>query len=302
MDNELKGEGNSLNYKYRMHDPRIGRFFAVDPLTAKYPWNSPYAFSENRVIDVVELEGLEGWEEVLGAALFSALIAGGTAVAVNSSMNSQVYKNIGYSLKMMSHQVSDNIPYYTGGFTPAEEEKIKKEVFPALKAKMEREIIDSRLSVKDDIPSENNCIFHIPLENISPPIETIPSVYEDGIFNNPILEISPISYGRWSGERGNSEWYSTKKEVIEITKVIGIPYKNDQADFSKWAVAEFEVEGMDGTSKDFGKIYNQMIKDFPSIKTQNDAEKFLKEKKLTPHHAGGSSIQLIPTVIKQNTS
>jgi len=42
-----------------MHDPRLGRFFAVDPLTAKYPHNSPYAFSENRVIDGVELEGLE---------------------------------------------------------------------------------------------------------------------------------------------------------------------------------------------------------------------------------------------------
>ena len=42
-----------------MHDPRIGRFFAVDPLTKKYPWNSAYAFSENRVIDGVELEGRE---------------------------------------------------------------------------------------------------------------------------------------------------------------------------------------------------------------------------------------------------
>ncbi len=58
-DDEIKGRGNSLNYKYRMHDPRIGRFFAVDPLTKKYPWNSSYAFSENRVIDGVELEGLE---------------------------------------------------------------------------------------------------------------------------------------------------------------------------------------------------------------------------------------------------
>jgi len=42
-----------------MHDPRVGRFFAVDPLTAKYPWNSPYAFSENKLIQFVELEGLE---------------------------------------------------------------------------------------------------------------------------------------------------------------------------------------------------------------------------------------------------
>jgi hypothetical protein len=42
-----------------MHDPRVGRFFAIDPLTAKYPHNSPYAFSENRVIDAIELEGAE---------------------------------------------------------------------------------------------------------------------------------------------------------------------------------------------------------------------------------------------------
>jgi RHS repeat-associated protein len=58
-DDEIKGEGNSLNYTFRMHDPRIGRFFATDPLEPEYPWNSPYAFSENKVIASVELEGLE---------------------------------------------------------------------------------------------------------------------------------------------------------------------------------------------------------------------------------------------------
>jgi hypothetical protein len=31
----------------------------VDPLARKYPWNSPYAFGGNRVVDAVELEGLE---------------------------------------------------------------------------------------------------------------------------------------------------------------------------------------------------------------------------------------------------
>jgi RHS repeat-associated protein len=58
-DDEIKGDGNSVNYKYRMHDPRLGRFFAIDPLASKYPHNSTYAFSENRVMDGVELEGLE---------------------------------------------------------------------------------------------------------------------------------------------------------------------------------------------------------------------------------------------------
>jgi RHS repeat-associated protein len=71
-DDEVKGEGNSLNYTFRMHDPRVGRFFALDPLTKKYPYYSPYSFSGNKVIRYVELEGLEegnpdhfdGWTNV----------------------------------------------------------------------------------------------------------------------------------------------------------------------------------------------------------------------------------------------
>lgn len=62
MDNEIKGEGNSINYTYRMHDPRVGRFFAIDPLESKYPMLSPYQFSGNRPIDSKEIEGLEGFQ------------------------------------------------------------------------------------------------------------------------------------------------------------------------------------------------------------------------------------------------
>ena len=64
-DDEVKGDGNSWNYKYRMHDPRVGRFFAVDPLAKDYPYNSVYTFSENIVIKAVELEGMERKDIVL---------------------------------------------------------------------------------------------------------------------------------------------------------------------------------------------------------------------------------------------
>lgn len=60
MDNEIKGEGNSSNYKFRMHDPRIGRFFAVDPLAHEYPALTPYQFASNSPIALKEIEGLEG--------------------------------------------------------------------------------------------------------------------------------------------------------------------------------------------------------------------------------------------------
>jgi hypothetical protein len=42
-----------------MYDPRAGRFFAIDPLTQKYPWYTPYQFAGNKVIQFVELEGME---------------------------------------------------------------------------------------------------------------------------------------------------------------------------------------------------------------------------------------------------
>ncbi len=51
--------GNNSFFKFRLSHNAIGRFFAVDPLTKDYPHNSPYAFSENRLIDARELEGLE---------------------------------------------------------------------------------------------------------------------------------------------------------------------------------------------------------------------------------------------------
>ncbi|MBL4679322.1 MAG: hypothetical protein JKY88_01210 [Pseudomonadales bacterium] len=50
---------NMLEFKYRHYDPAIARFVAIDPLAQEYAYQSPYNFSENRVIDGVELEGAE---------------------------------------------------------------------------------------------------------------------------------------------------------------------------------------------------------------------------------------------------
>lgn len=52
----------SLNwdsFKWRNYDYAIGRFISVDPLAEKFAYNGVYNFSENRIINSVELEGLE---------------------------------------------------------------------------------------------------------------------------------------------------------------------------------------------------------------------------------------------------
>lgn len=99
MDDEIKGEGNSVNYKYRMHDPRIGRFFAVDPLAAKYPQWSPYAFSGNQVIHTTELEGLEPQVDLNGNLAGYKIINGDGPTQIASFLNDSKNKEkYGYSL------------------------------------------------------------------------------------------------------------------------------------------------------------------------------------------------------------
>ncbi|HET8885635.1 MAG TPA: DUF6443 domain-containing protein [Salinimicrobium sp.] len=54
---------NTHEWKYRMSDPAIGRFWQIDPLTEKYEWMTPYQFSSNQPIHAPELEGLESsWD------------------------------------------------------------------------------------------------------------------------------------------------------------------------------------------------------------------------------------------------
>jgi RHS repeat-associated protein len=47
------------SFKWRNHQPDIGRFFNIDLLSEKYFYNSTYAFSENHVTAHIELEGLK---------------------------------------------------------------------------------------------------------------------------------------------------------------------------------------------------------------------------------------------------
>jgi RHS repeat-associated protein len=114
-DDELKGEGNSVNYKFRMHDPRVGRFFAVDPLAKKYPHYTPYQFSGNKVIQYVELEGLEegasGSLSCSGGAKAAYSLGGGFSFSLYAGLSAK--GNIGSFGAMGSANLSATA--YHGG-------------------------------------------------------------------------------------------------------------------------------------------------------------------------------------------
>jgi RHS repeat-associated protein len=71
-----------IAFKWRNHDPTIGRFFNVDPLSEKYLYNSTYAFSENKVTSHVELEGLEAFD--------IKIIARQPSVAISAKSKTQI--------------------------------------------------------------------------------------------------------------------------------------------------------------------------------------------------------------------
>ncbi len=56
-DNELKGDGNSVDFGARMYDPRLGRFFALDPRIKDFPYWSPYLFAANNPIRFIDVNG-----------------------------------------------------------------------------------------------------------------------------------------------------------------------------------------------------------------------------------------------------
>jgi RHS repeat-associated protein len=57
LDNEVSGNGNSYTTEFRQYDPRLGRWKSLDPLMAKFPWQSPYCAMNNNPISLVDPTG-----------------------------------------------------------------------------------------------------------------------------------------------------------------------------------------------------------------------------------------------------
>ena len=59
QDNEVSGDGNSLDFGARIYDSRLGRWLAVDPLQHWYPELSDYSFVRNSPLLFIDPNGKE---------------------------------------------------------------------------------------------------------------------------------------------------------------------------------------------------------------------------------------------------
>lgn len=101
-DDEVKGEGAQYDYGFRIYDPRIAKFLSVDPLTASYPFYTPYQFAGNMPIWAIDLDGLE---ELIQTTKFIELSTSQIAVFKSSEVLTNVYNDISKPEKRATQKV-----------------------------------------------------------------------------------------------------------------------------------------------------------------------------------------------------
>ncbi len=98
-DDELKGEGNSLDFGARIYDSRLGRFLSLDPLMKDYPMMTPYCFVGNMPISAIDPNGKEIWF-VLQAATTPMFSGHSLLVALSTSMSMKKVRIFGLCLRI----------------------------------------------------------------------------------------------------------------------------------------------------------------------------------------------------------
>jgi RHS repeat-associated protein len=71
-DNEIKGDGNSLDFGARIYDSRLGRWASIDPRQNEAPDESTYSSFGNNSVRNVDEDG-EFWNVVAGALIGAAV-------------------------------------------------------------------------------------------------------------------------------------------------------------------------------------------------------------------------------------
>jgi RHS repeat-associated protein len=131
-DDEVKGSGNSIMTNYRSYDPRLGRWWSVDPKSSYIPFESPYSYAFNSPIAFNDSEGdlpepmfvhipIIGWLATLSAteaALLGGMLVVTTygAIELSSATTDMIY-DYRYQVR------SDNTSYYNPNMEAVKERR-----------------------------------------------------------------------------------------------------------------------------------------------------------------------------------
>jgi len=103
--------------------------------------------------------------------------------------------------------------------------------------------------------------------------------------------------GTWSGEKGHSDFTPRNPKALGINPGDKIPFRNGMPDFSAWSQRNLRVPGMTGVHEtDMPLIHDHLARQM-GLANQTAAKTWLSKQKLTPHHAGGSKVILVPMAL-----
>jgi RHS repeat-associated protein len=100
-DNEVKGEGKTLDFGARIYGSRLGRWLSTDPLQSKYPNLSPYNFAGNSPITFYDPNGKEiiiNYKDEKGQ-MQSLKYIPGIKPAINNHFVQQIHNAVTYVMK-----------------------------------------------------------------------------------------------------------------------------------------------------------------------------------------------------------
>jgi RHS repeat-associated protein len=120
-DNEVKGQGNQVDFGDRIYDSRLGRWLSIDKHAFKYPAFSPYSSFDNNPIYKIDIKGNDG----IGVVVQNANKTGGTVFVTatyyivksnienNGFSESQIadIKNIEQTLNKENRTISKDIMF-----------------------------------------------------------------------------------------------------------------------------------------------------------------------------------------------
>ena len=117
------------------------------------------------------------------------------------------------------------------------------------------------------------------------------------------IKHTPVNKGQWSGKRGNSRFYTDKKEVKKMGADY-VEYENGEPDFSRFSRITVTIPSMTDDRRPYSSYYKcnyeQAYTQIAKQKgmTEKEAKHWLKENNLVLHEACDmKTIQAIPRII-----
>lgn len=119
----------------------------------------------------------------------------------------------------------------------------------------------------------------------------------------PGTRLPSSAYGEFLGVRGNSAFRLNDEtaDLLGLAQGTSVNFKKGRVDFSPFSQRNLRVKNLTGDhSVDIPLIHEHLAQRLKLLKSDGSpnaaaAERYLSQRNLSPHHAGGSLVQLIDT-------